>query len=450
MDIVELLKRPESKTLEFKRDLSSPEPVLRTLVAFANTAGGVLLIGVDDRNRQVPGVENPLEMEERIANLISDRIAPRLVPDIEILSWRSRSVLGIEVYPSPNRPHRLKPGDHDTNVYVRVGSTNRRADGAIIEEMHRAARGTAFDEQPIPDLDSEALDFRAASELFAPIRKLRRGDLETLKLVTRHQRRLVPTVGGLLLFGTEREEYFPDAWIQVGRFRGTDRAKIVDRSEIRSLPVRAIEETIAFVEKHADRGAEIESVRRRDRWNIPPIAIREAVINSVVHADYSQRGAPIRVAFFDDRIEIENPGLLPFGLTVEDLPRGISKLRNRVIGRVFHALGLIEQWGSGVQRMMAACREAGLPPPQFEEIATRFRVTIATTRTRPVELDEIDRAILECLSDGNGHSTSEIADHVRRSSRATRTRLVRLVELGLVAEVGLGPRDPHRRYFLAE
>src|SRR5256885_3973776 len=122
-------------------------------------------------------------------------------------------------------------------------------------------------------------------------------------------------------------------------------------------------------------------VRREEHWSVPPVAVREAIINAVVHADYSQRGAPIRISIFDDRLEVENPGLLPFGVTVEDLPRGISKLRNRVIGRVFHALGLIEQWGSGIQRMTAACRDAGLAAPVFEEIGTRFRVTIHTERT---------------------------------------------------------------------
>src|SRR5690606_30595320 len=120
--------------------------------------------------------------------------------------------------------------------------------------------------------------------------------------------------------------------------------------------------------KHTLHGATIGRVRRKDTRNLPPVAIREAVINAIVHADYAQRGAPIRIAIFDDRIEIENPGLLPFGLTVEDLEEGISKLRNRVIGRVFNSLGLIEQWGSGVQRMMSACREAGLTPPVFEEL----------------------------------------------------------------------------------
>jgi predicted HTH transcriptional regulator len=186
-----------------------------------------------------------------------------------------------------------------------------------------------------------------------------------------------------------------------------------------------------------------------ERWSIPPVAVREAMINAVAHADYAQRGAPIRISIFDDRLEIENPGLLPFGLTVADLEHGISKLRNRVIGRVFHALGLIEQWGSGIQRMTAACREAGLPDPLFEEIATRFRATIFTSQVNPPTLDDTDQAIVDRLSDGQGKLTSEIAAVIGLTSRATRTRLARLVGNGLVREVGSGPQDPKRRYFLA-
>lgn len=104
---------------------------------------------------------------------------------------------------------------------------------------------------------------------------------------------------------------------------------------------QSIEGAIRFVEKHSTHGAKIGRRRRTETWSLPPAAVREAVINVVAYCDYSQTGAPIRVALFDDRLEVENPGLLPFGLTVADLPLGVSKLRNRVIGRVFHELGLV-------------------------------------------------------------------------------------------------------------
>jgi predicted HTH transcriptional regulator len=449
MDLIEILRNPEGKTLEFKRDLSSPDGIKRTAVAFANTAGGTILIGVEDKTSYVHGVADPLALEERVASLINDSISPRVLPDIELLSYRDTQVVAVQIYPSPSRPHYLTASGLESATYVRVGSTNRRADAELIAEMQRFSRGEAFDEQPMPDLDSEAIDFRVASESFADVRKLRRRDLETLRLVTTHQGHKVPTVGGMLLFGQERLTHFPDAWIQAGRFKGSDKATIIDHEDLKVPLVSAIDQAVAFVEKHGLRGADIGRLRREDRWNLPPAAVREAIVNAVAHADYSQRGAPIRLAIFDDRLEIENPGMLPFGLTIDDLPMGVSKLRNRVIGRVFHELGLVEQWGSGAQRMIAACKDSGLASPVWEEIGSRLRVTIYSENVGKVTADSTDKAIIKLLENGDGLGTSEIAASIGLSPRATRTRLAKLVARGLVREIGRGPKDPKRRYFKA-
>lgn len=447
---MELLKRPEGKTLEFKRDLSSPDGVVRTVVAFANTAGGVLLVGVEDRTRHVRGVDDPLALEERLASLIADRVRPTLLPDLEVFPWRDTHVLAVQVHPSPTRPHHERALGPDQGVFVRIGSTNRRADETMIDELRRYARHRSFDEEPIPELSSEAIDFRAASEHFAEVRRLRRGDLLTLRLTTQHQGREVPTVGGMILFGKDRAAYFPDAWIQVGRFQGSARRRILDTAEIRSYPPNAIEDAMRFVQRNTARELIIEGARRVDRWTYPIEAVREAVVNAVAHADYAQRGAPIRIAIFDDRMEIENPGLLPFGLTVEEIRGGVSKLRNRVIGRVFHDLGLIEQWGSGIQRMTAACEEAGLATPGLEEVATHFRVTLLAERRGRPKVDGKDRRIMEALRSGKGLSTAQLAEKVKLSTRATRTRLQALIDRGLVVAVGSGPNDPHRVYYATD
>jgi predicted HTH transcriptional regulator len=253
----------------------------------------------------------------------------------------------------------------------------------------------------------------------------------------------------VLLFGRDTRACFPDAWIQAGRFAGSDKTRIVDSTALTGHLPKLVQATIEFGQKHGLHGFDIGAVRRIDTWSRPPVALREAVVNAVVHADYAQRGAPIRVAVVDDRVEIENPGLLPPGLTVEDLRRGVSKLRNRVFGRVFQELGLIEQWGSGVQRMCSACRDAGLPAPALEEIGTRFRVTLQTTRAQAPSPDDIDRAILDALSGGTGLSTDEIATRIERTPRTARTRLASLTGRGLVREIGSSPQDPKRRYFLA-
>jgi predicted HTH transcriptional regulator len=151
--------------------LSSPKNILKTLTAFANTAGGVLLIGIEDGSKAVLGVENPLDEEERLCNLISDSIEPRLAPSVELVNWKGNSLLMVEVYPSALRPHWLKSQGMASGVFVRVGSTNRQADGPLTAEMRRSALNLSYDEELMPEINPEALDLRVASGLFAGLRE---------------------------------------------------------------------------------------------------------------------------------------------------------------------------------------------------------------------------------------------------------------------------------------
>jgi len=135
MKFEHLLHTQEGKLLEFKRDLSSPENIMKTLVAFANTAGGIMLIGVED-DRTVIGIPGkPLDEEERLSNMIADYIAPRLIPNIELIPSNDLTILAIEVFPSQLRPHYLKQKGEQQGVFVRLGSTNRQADLPLIEEL---------------------------------------------------------------------------------------------------------------------------------------------------------------------------------------------------------------------------------------------------------------------------------------------------------------------------
>jgi predicted HTH transcriptional regulator len=450
MDVLEALQKSEGKSLEFKRDLSSPDGILRTIVAFANTAGGSLLIGVEDKTRRLRSLENCLDQEERLASLISDSILPRLLPDLEIISHRKSQILAVHVYPSPQRPHHFRREGEESGTYVRVGSTNRRADRELRDEMRRLSRGESFDEQAIPELNPESLDFRILSGIFGDTRTLKPKDLESLKLLVKHQGRKVPSKAGVLLCGKDRLGKFPDAWIQAGRFAGTDKSRLLDQRELRGTLVNGIEESMGFIQKHLWSGQRIDGLRRRETLTVPAIALREALINAVVHADYAQTGAPFRLSIFDDRLEIENPGLLPLGMTVEELPQGVSKLRNRVIARVFKEIGLVEQWGSGVQRMRSACLDAGLPEPRFEEIGFRFRVTFGFTQTETPRMDDVNRNILTALENAEkGLSTHELSEIIGLTARATRLRLIKLVNQGLIKGHGSSPQDPTRKYQLA-
>ena len=450
MDIAALIARPEGKTLEFKRDLTGARNVLRTLCAFANTAGGTLVFGVED-SRALSGVSEVLAFEERLASVVSDGIAPCIVPEIDIVAWRGIQLVAVTVFPGPSRPYHLAALGPEIGAYVRVGSTNRVADTELRAELARGVRGESYDELPLPDLDSDAVDMAAVIAAFAPVREIGNREAQTLGIITRGGGRIVPTVGGVLMFGANRLATFPDAWLQAGRFRGAAKTHIADSIDVVATLPETVDQALAFVKRSMSLEMRVEGARRSEQWQFPLVAVREALINSVVHADYSQRGAPLRVAVYDDRLEIENPGMLVPGLTIDDLRSGVSRLRNRVIGRVFRELGLIEQWGSGIGRMTDACRDAGLPDPLLEELGGRFRVTILSEQTARPRLDGTNEAIVTALDQApDGLSTAQVAETIDRSTRTARTRLKELTTLGIVVELGTSPNDPQRRYMLAE
>jgi len=444
------LARDEGKTLEFKENCKSLQHIVQTAVAFANTAGGSIVIGVRDRTKEVVGVKDPLAEEERLANAFADGIRPLLIPDIQIHSWRDRELIVVNI-PHSIGPYYVRSEGSESGVYIRLGSTNRQAGPEMIGEIRLLARNTFFDEQPCTETSSEEVDFRAASEFFAAIsHPLNSPERKSLGLVVEYRGREVPTNGAVLLFGKNRRRLFPDVNIRCARFRGIVTSRFIDQTEIDEYLPKAVESAVFFVERHTLQGIEIGRIRRKERSEYPSTAVREAIINAVVHADYSISGTGTKLAIFDDRIEITNPGLLPFGLTIEAALSGVSRLRNRVIGRTFRELSFIEQWGSGIGRMLAVCNEAGLKPPRFEEMGTNFRVTLFGTRIAVPARPNWHNQLIRYLSEKGHISTQEAARFWKTSDRTARTRLRNLVTDGILAEMGTGPKDPYRTYVLKE
>lgn len=446
--IEDLLTQHEGKTLEFKENLRATRGILCTVAAFANTAGGTLVVGVRDGTREVVGVENPLRAEEKMANIIADGIRPQLMPEIRIVSVRERELLLVEV-PHLTGPYGLKSEPAEAGIYVRLGSTNRRAGPELAASMRLLSANRYFDELPCTQAAAEDFDTQAAADLFrGHPGKFNAAFCRTLGLLTAKAGRRHPSNGAILLFGRRRRTVFPDAVIRCARFQGGTTARFIDKMEVDEYLPRAIETALGFIRRHTVNGAEIRGARRRDVPEYPAAALREAVINAVVHADYTIGGMGIGVAIFDGRIEITNPGMLHFGLTLEDIYSGVSRLRNRVIGRVFRELGFIEQWGSGIGRMLAACEQAKLPPPLFEERGASFKVTLFNGKAAdgipqpPKWLGALEKHFLR-----HGEiSTARAAKLWKVTSRTARTRLRRLLAAGVVAEIGTGPNDPAKVY----
>ena len=278
----------EGKTLEFKRDLSSPTKPLRTIVAFANSAGGRLVIGVDD-DGTVVGVADPLTEEERITSLIADRISPQLVPAIDLVTVGEATILVVDVPLSTRRPHFMTDHGPEHGVYVRLGSTTRQADPALVAELERNARGVAFEDLPETRASLDDLDLKALSELRG--RSTDVDDLVALGLAVKQGGEIVPTYAGLLAACPDPTRFLPSAWVQCGRLRGASGTDIFDQTEVHGPMPLAVDRVMEFLLKHAYKSAVFGEVRRRDAYSIPVEAIREVVVNALVHASYAERDA---------------------------------------------------------------------------------------------------------------------------------------------------------------
>ncbi|HSK77164.1 MAG TPA: helix-turn-helix domain-containing protein [Thermoanaerobaculia bacterium] len=453
-EIRSLLARPEGKTLEFKRDLSSLSPVLKTLTAFANTAGGTLVVGRTN-DGSLHGIPDAGKAEERLANAVADGIAPVLLPDIEAVRLDGADLLVVRVTRWPG-PFYVKSEGPAQGIYVRLGSTNRRAGPEIAADLERAASHLAFDQLPCIGADLEDLDLDAIRRAFTAVgREIDGARLESLGVLTRLGRNLLPSNGGMILFGrrSARERLFPDALVRCARFAGPNKAEFLDRLDIEGSVLEALDETPRFIRRNTRMAARIESMHREDIPEYPRVALREALVNAVAHTDYTLRGMQIMVAVYSDRMEIQNPGLLAFGMTLDDLRAGVSRIRNPVIARVFRELGLMEKWGSGYKRMAEDCVAGGYPLPEWVELGPALRVVfrphaevVADVPDVPlnvpanvplnvpanVPLNGRQSWFLEALRSGERLRAKDVAAHFGVSAKTAKRDVAALRKRGLV------------------
>ena len=187
-------------------------------------------------------------------------------------------------------------------------------------------------------------------------------------------------------------------------------------------------------------------MHRQDIPEYPELAIREILVNAIGHADYSLSGMRILVGIYADRMEIQNPGMLPFGMTMEDLKAGVSKIRNRVIARVFREMGLMEEWGSGYKRVIHACQSGGYPEPDWEELSTAIRVIFyphpAVNEYShvdvPVNVPVNDRQhwFLVQLAAGKQSKSSDLATYWGVSIKTAKRDIAELKSKGVIEFVG--------------
>lgn len=364
MNLLDLIQQGESKTLELKSRLPQHDQLANTIVAFANTSGGKLVLGVDDQ-RQVAGVaeDDLFTLQDQITSIIHDRCAPFILPEIYTANLQGKLVLVIEVFRGNQPPYYIKSEGKHHGAYLRIGASNRKADFDHVLELERQRRNQSFDEEISREQTMQTLDLSPLEARFAAQGKpLDQDKLQNLKLIQQEQGTTWPTQGLLILLGLQ-----PHVVTKCARFKGTDMSVFLDRKEYAGDLFSQLEQAEAFIKNHIHLRGEIKGLQRTDTYEIPETALREALINAVIHRDYSNQGRDIKVGIYDDIVNIVSPGGLPNTLTMETLLDGRSEIRNRVIARVFKELGYIEQWGSGIQRIKSACLAQGLAEPHIRE-----------------------------------------------------------------------------------
>lgn len=454
-NIEKILTLPESRTLEFKRDLSSLKPILKTLIAFANTAGGILLVGRND-DGNILGVENVFQEEEKLANAISDNIAPPLLPEIETVTVEGKSLLLVRVAHWKG-PFYLKSKGPETGVYIRLGSTNCEAGQEQLAELKRSLSSLSFDQLPCSAVGVTGLDMSKIESAFSKVKKeIDIKKLETLGILVNYGGDLVCSNGGLILFGQKhlRELHFPNATVRCAGFRDTQKNEFIDQYDIEDGIIEAMTEVPKFMRRNTRMAAKIEQIQREDISEYSPLAVREVLTNALVHADYSIKGMNPRVAIFSDRLEIESPGTLPFGYSFDSFMAGVSHIRNKVISRVFRELKIMEEWGTGYKRIAETCKIGGYIIPHWDELGIAIRVTFkphsmtqeALENIQPFVTDELtqrQKDILATFGQNDKLTSRDIAKRLGYplSERTLRADLTALKNLSLLKIIGGGPKS---------
>ncbi len=384
--MVEKLFFGEGKNIEFKREIPPKhEKFLKDIIAFSNSTGGKVILGIEDKTNLVYGIgeTNPFKLSDDISNMISDACTPQIISYITTQTLEEKTVLIIDIPPGNFRPYYLKSLGKEASAYIRINGTSRPADARMLQELELEGQHIYYDsmqEIGMEYQEKQALELCAIMKQLAlescktederaEVKDLTIEKLEDMGLLCKVGRDYAPTHAFHLM--TENKVRF--AKIQCALFKGTDRDIFIDRKEFKGPIYEQIQEAYQFVLRHINRGAEFEGVVRRDIYELPVLAIREAIVNAVTHRSYLDDSC-IQVSVFDDRLEVLSPGRLYGGLDIETALSGKSKCRNAAISEAFYYIGIIEAWGTGLGRIRKSCREYGLKEPVIEEFGDGFRV----------------------------------------------------------------------------
>lgn len=443
----------ESTTLEFKSEIPNKQQILKTIIAFCNGNGGRVVLGVADDGEVIGINENEAEnLLDDLTQSIFRSCAPPIMPAVYMQRLGDKVVIIIEVSAGMNKPYFRSAKGLNEGTYIRVGSNTIKASPDLIQELQWRSRGHSVDEMPVYNASLQDLDIQA----FADFLKQRKHDfqetdlhmlLEQYKLVIREHNQLYPTKAGILLFGHEPQTFLSEAFIMCSHFKGVSGRDAIASKDCMGNLFQQLKETMAFVTSQLNKKFELKSLKREDILEIPEQAIREAVINAIVHRHYQVNGA-IKICIYEDRLEIFSPGSFPGPLQVDQLEAGLTYIRNIIIGRIFREAGYIEKLGSGFLTIFNTYRERNMLPPTVIPGPDFVKVILprqAAPKSKSVsKLTQTDH-VLRMFHIMSTVTASDVAKELDVSRQTAVRVLSKLVEQQRIERIGKGPSTRYRK-----
>ena len=370
-ELLELIRNGENSGVEFKRDIIETEDLSKELVAFANLRGGRVILGVDDDSRVV-GITRP-KLEEWVMNTCRDSIRPELIPYFEIIRdvepEKDVAIVQVDrgwaVHCRWHKKHR--------NYYIRVGTTCREASSEELERLFQQRGAFRLEVRGVSGSSAKDFDYRRLNDYFQRIRSQQTPNIDdadawqslllNTEFLIEEDDRKPATVAGLLLFCPNPNRFLPQSGIDAVAYPGKEK----DYAAKERLPIRGpmtaligdggvienglVEQAVEFVRRNTGVAATLaDGARREQKWTYPEEAVREAIVNALVHRDYLLSGTTVELSVYEDRLEVISPGRLPNGITPQRMLTGCRAARNQLLKDVMRDYGYLEHMGMGVPR----------------------------------------------------------------------------------------------------
>lgn len=448
------MKFVESDTVELKQEYI--KDIRKEIVAFANTVGGTIYIGVDDTGAVI-GLDNPDVVMLAVLNMARDSIRPDIMGFIRcgIQDIADKKVVEIRIQKGPDRPYYLRDkGLTPGGVYIRNGSASNPASTYLIKKMISESFGSFEDMLSV----EQELTFKQMSDEFEK-RDIDFAEAQMQSLG------LVNSDGMYTNLGLLVSDQCPHI-IKCAVFSGTDCLDFQDREEFSGSVFKQMNEAYRYIEFNNHTAATFNGLYRHDQRSYPPVALREALINAVVHRDYSSVAVSTKISIFADRIEILSYGGLPKDISLEMALNGVSACRNPKLANIFYRLKLIEMYGTGFSKMQAGYANkdtmsdtynAYARQPSFEAFERMFKVTMPNLIYQSKEQmvtevqayygqDDIYARVMSMFNAKREITRQEVEQELN-VSLSTATRILRsLKEQHQIRPVGRGKQTMYVKY----